>query len=47
MPTQRPGLDNYAKLVIDALSPSKPGYFGVWLDDSQVVDMTVPVAPGR
>jgi Holliday junction resolvase RusA-like endonuclease len=38
LPTQRPDLDNYLKLVVDALTLNSDG-FGVWVDDSQIVEV--------
>ena len=40
LPTQRPDLDNYFKLVSDALTVGKSGW-GVWNDDAQIVEFNV------
>jgi|HubBroStandDraft_6_1064221.scaffolds.fasta_scaffold00111_29 Holliday junction resolvase RusA-like endonuclease len=39
LPTQRPDLDNYLKLIVDALTLSKATGWGVWRDDAQIVDI--------
>jgi Holliday junction resolvase RusA-like endonuclease len=38
-PAQRPDLDNYVKLVVDALTARPPGRWGVWRDDAQIVEL--------
>ncbi|HVA10103.1 MAG TPA: RusA family crossover junction endodeoxyribonuclease [Acidimicrobiales bacterium] len=40
VPTQRPDLDNYQKLITDALSPCKSHSWGVWHDDAQIVEVS-------
>ncbi len=39
LPSQRPDLDNYLKLIIDALSPNKTDSWGMWRDDAQIVEI--------
>lgn len=41
-PSVKPDIDNFAKMVLDALNPAERLYFrGAWEDDAQVVELTV------
>jgi len=39
LPTQREDLDNHLRLLFDALTPHRPGDWGVWCDDAQIVEI--------
>ena len=39
LPSQRPDLDNYIKLIVDALTARKSAW-GLWKDDAQLVDIS-------